>query len=88
MAARSKSTSIHEPPPAARVIAPKPTRNWRAWVFQSYMLTATLAFGVLVVLASFTNYFPVDLSSTRAVQTVNSVWFAQLMWIVSFIGKP
>ena len=71
---------------AAKQIAPKPTRRWRAWVFQAYLLVATVAFGVLVVLASLFNYFPVDLSITRAVQTINAPWFASLMGAVSYVG--
>ena len=71
---------------AAEQIAPKPTRRWRARVFQVYLVVATAAFGVLVVLASMFNYFPVDLSVTRAVQTINVPWFASLMEWVSFFG--
>jgi membrane-associated phospholipid phosphatase len=71
---------------AAEQIAPKPTRRWRARVFQAYLVVATAAFGLLVVLASMSNYFSVDLSVTRAVQTINVAWFASFMWGVSSIG--
>jgi membrane-associated phospholipid phosphatase len=71
---------------AAEQIAPRPTRRWRARVFQAYLVVTTVAFGILVVLASLFNYFPVDLSITRAVQTINVAWFASLMWWVSLIG--
>jgi len=71
---------------AAEQIAPKPARRWRARVFQGYLLAATVAFGVLVVLASQFNYFPIDLSITRAVQTYNAAGFASLMWWISFFG--
>jgi membrane-associated phospholipid phosphatase len=70
----------------AKEIAPKPTRRWRAWVFQGYLVAATAAFAILVVLASRFNYFPVDLSITHGVQTINAAWFANLMWAVSFVG--
>jgi len=71
---------------AAEQIVPKPTRHWRARVFQGYLVVATVAFGILVVLASLFNYFAIDLSITRAVQTINFVGFAGLMWWVSLIG--
>jgi membrane-associated phospholipid phosphatase len=70
----------------AKEIAPKHVRRWRARLFQVYLVTATLAFGTLVMLASRFNYFPVDLSITRGVQTINAVWFANLMWAVSYLG--
>jgi len=71
---------------ATEQIAPKPTRRWRARVFQAYLVVATATFGILVVLASMFSYFSVDLSVTRAVQTINVAWFASLMWWVSVIG--
>ena len=37
---------------AAEQIAPQPTRHWRARAFQAYLVVATIAFGILVVLAS------------------------------------
>ena len=70
----------------AKEIVPKPTRRWRARVFQIYLVVATIAFGALAVLASLFNYFPIDLSITRGVQTINAVWFANGMWDVSFLG--
>lgn len=71
---------------AVEQIAPKPTRRWRARVFQAYLVVATLTFGVLVVTASMFNYFAVDLSITRAVQTIHFAWFTSFMESVSFIG--
>jgi len=71
---------------AAEQIVPKPTRRWRARVFQGYLVVATVAFGILVVLASLFNYFAIDLSITRAVQTISFPGFAGLMWWVSLIG--
>jgi membrane-associated phospholipid phosphatase len=71
---------------AADQIAPKPTRLLRASVFQAYLVVAAVTFGILAVLASLSNYFPIDLTITRAVQSINSVWFADLMRWVSFIG--
>ncbi len=68
----------------AKAIAPM--RRWRAGIFQGYLVTATAAFGILFVLASRFNYFPIDLSITRGVQTINAAWFANLMWAASFVG--
>jgi membrane-associated phospholipid phosphatase len=70
----------------AQEIAPKHTRRWRARVFQAYLVAATVAFGILVVLASQFNYFPIDVSITRGVQTLNAPWFGSLMWAVSVPG--
>ena len=78
-----------EAPPTAAVaqeIVPKPTRRWRARVFQGYLVAATVAFGVLVVSASMFNYFPIDLSITRGVQAINAAWFYSVMSAVSFLG--
>jgi len=71
---------------AAEQIAPKPVRRWRARIFQGYLVVATIAFGVLFVLAGMFNYFAADLSATRAVQSLNLTWFTSLMWSISWIG--
>jgi membrane-associated phospholipid phosphatase len=73
---------------AVEQIAPKPTRRWRAWVFQATLIIATAAFGVLVVLASMFNYFPIDLRVTQAVQSINLPWFDTFMLWVSIPGYP
>jgi len=71
---------------AAEQIVSNPARRWRARVFQAYLVLATLGFGTLVVLANMFSYFSIDLTVTRAVQTINFAWFTTLMWAVSFIG--
>jgi len=68
------------------VIVPGPARRWRARVFQAYLILATAAFGVLFVLASLTNYSPIDLTITHSVQTIDAAWFSSLMWAVSIVG--
>lgn len=70
----------------AAKIAAKPTRRFRAWIFQGYVVTAAIAFGILFVLARASSYFPLDLRITLGVQTVNAVWFYGLMWGVSVLG--
>lgn len=71
---------------AAEHIESKPTRRWRARVFQIYLLLATVAFGALLVTASMFDYFPIDVLITRTVQMYTAAWFARLMWWVSFPG--
>lgn len=71
---------------AAEHIVPKPTRQWRARVFQAYLLLSTVTFGALVVLANMFDYFPLDLTITRAIQTIHVLWFYNLMIWLSYFG--
>lgn len=71
---------------AANAIAPRPTRQWRARLFQGYLVAATLAFAVLLVLARQADYFPIDLRITLAVQQFDAGWFNTLMAAVSYPG--
>jgi membrane-associated phospholipid phosphatase len=64
----------------------QPPGRWRARFFGIYLLAAALGFAALAVLASRFSYFPIDLSITRAVQTIDLPFFASFMWAVSFIG--
>ncbi len=50
------------------------------------MVTAAIGFGVLFVVAGAFTYFPIDLSITRSVQTINAAWFYDVMWAVSVVG--
>ncbi len=70
----------------AAVIAPKPTRRYRARVFQIYVLVAAGAFVALAVAARFVPYFAVDLAVTRGLQSYHGVVFDRLMYAVSWIG--
>jgi undecaprenyl-diphosphatase len=71
---------------AAQEVAPRPTRNWRARLFQGYLVTAVIGFAVLVVLATQFDYFPIDLTITQGVQRFNAPWFVVLMTAVSYLG--
>jgi len=71
-----------------RAIAPKRTRNYRALVFQVYVIAAAVAFAVLFALVWNVPYFTIDLTVTRAVQTISLAWFAVAMEIISFPGSP
>src|SRR5262245_22087284 len=71
---------------AQAAVAAKPKRHYRAWIFHGYLLTATIGFAVLFVLASTTDYFPIDLVITRGIQTIQAPGFFGLMWAVTEIG--
>ncbi|MEP7357133.1 MAG: phosphatase PAP2 family protein [Anaerolineales bacterium] len=72
-------------------IAPKPTRNYRAWIFQGYVVAAIIAFAVLFVLARSVSYFAFDLRITNLFQRVGDIPvlgppFTTAMAAVSWIG--
>jgi membrane-associated phospholipid phosphatase len=69
-----------------QAIAPKRTRNYRALAFQGYVIAAAVAFGVLFALVWNVPYFTIDLTVTRAIQTISWPWFAVFMEIISFPG--
>lgn len=70
----------------AAVIAPRPTRRYRAAVFQTYVLMASGAFVVLAVGARLIPYFSIDLTITRAVQSYHGHIFDRTMFWMSWIG--
>ncbi|HET9328302.1 MAG TPA: phosphatase PAP2 family protein [Candidatus Eisenbacteria bacterium] len=72
----------------AQAIAPPPARRYRAALFQSYVIVAAVAFVTLAVVAHTVAYFPIDLSITRNIQAYHGVWFARVMFWVSWIGFP
>jgi len=70
----------------AAVIAPRPTRRYRAAAFQAYVLMTSVAFVVLAVGARLLPYFPIDLKITRAVQSYHGDIFDSVMFGMSWIG--
>jgi undecaprenyl-diphosphatase len=70
----------------AAVIAPRPTRRYRAAAFQIYVLGASAVFVTLAVIARTVAYFPIDLTITHAVQTYHGAAFERLMYGVSWLG--
>ncbi len=66
--------------------APRPVRNYRAWLFQFYVLAAIVAFSLLAILVSTSAYVPIDISITRGLQTDHASWFSLLMQAVSWFG--
>ncbi len=72
-------------------IAPKPTRRYRAWLFQGYVVAAVIGFGVLFFLARTVLYFPFDLQIEVLFQRladipVIGVPFTAAMVAVSWMG--
>ena len=67
-------------------VVTKSARSWHTHAFQAYLIVATVTFGLLAAFASRVSYFSLDVVITRAVQSVNAPWIAQLMWAVSIIG--
>jgi len=53
----------------AAVIAPRPTRRYRAAIFQVFVLSTSVGFVGLAVAARFVPYFAIDLTITRAIQS-------------------
>jgi len=68
------------------VIAPRPTRRYRARAFQTYALVAAAVFVTLAVVAHTVAYFPIDLRITQALQAYHGPAFARLMYDVSWLG--
>ena len=71
---------------ASAAIAPPEHRSYRAAIFQGYIVLAIIIFLVLAVLAHTIAYFTFDVTITRALQTIDSSWFAAFMYGVSWIG--
>ena len=69
-----------------KVIAPPRQRHFRAAIFQSYILMASMMFVGLAVAAHFVPYFSIDLTVTRAVQSNHGALVDQLMRDISWIG--
>jgi undecaprenyl-diphosphatase len=70
----------------AAVIAPRPTRHYRAAAFQAFVLGASVVFVVLAVVAHTVAYFPIDLTITHAVQAYHGPVFDRLMIATSWLG--
>lgn len=71
---------------AASAIVPRPVRRYRALLFQGYVVTATVAFGVLFVYARTVAYFAFDLNLTHWLQGFHPYWFDALMRFVTVLG--
>lgn len=72
--------------PQAPATVTKPVRHYRAYLFQIYIVVAVLGFGALFVFARSVPYFTFDLTIERALQSINSQAFYDLMYFVSGLG--
>lgn len=70
----------------ADAIAAKPSRHYRALVFQGYIVGAVIVFIVLAILAKTVAYFTFDVTITHEVQEFNAGWYDALMYSLSWIG--
>ena len=68
------------------VIEKRPTRRYRAAVFQVYVLVASAGFVVLALAARTVPYFAIDLRVTRAIQNYHGPVIDNLMFGISWIG--
>jgi membrane-associated phospholipid phosphatase len=66
--------------------APAPVRRYRAVLFQVALVLVAGAFGVLTFLVKTMSSFAIDLQITRAIQSINSTFFASLMSLISWPG--
>jgi membrane-associated phospholipid phosphatase len=70
------------------VTVSKGIRNYRALIFQGYIVTVVISFTVIAVFAHFVPYWPIDLAVTQRIQKFNPPWFDFLMTFISAIGMP
>jgi hypothetical protein len=61
-------------------------RRLRTVLFQGYLIAALSVFAILAVLSSTMAYFPIDVTITRTLQTLQAPWFETLMRAVSWLG--
>ena len=73
----------------ARVIATKPTRRWRAWVFQVYVVTAAIGFGILFLVAGAFTYFPIERLPFISIGGASRAFLSVNPWLlISLSGLP
>lgn len=66
----------------------RPTRNYRAYLFQLALIIITGSFALLTFLVKTTPSFPIDLAITRFIQSINLPFFDTLMYLISWPGFP
>lgn len=69
-----------------RISLPGWVRNYRAWVFQVYVLVALVAFSFLAFVADVAEYTETDLEITRALQSSLPAWVRGVMQAISWPG--
>jgi len=71
---------------ARRWAAPERLRRYRSLLFQLYVLAALLAFSILALAASVTEYLEFDLEATRELQSEIPPGFGLMMQAISWPG--
>lgn len=71
---------------AQKVTVSKTTRNYRALVFQGYLVIAVLVFIGLAILAHIFPYFPIDLFMAKYWQSVHIPGLPAFMAFISYFG--
>jgi membrane-associated phospholipid phosphatase len=64
----------------------RPTRRYRTYLVQFFLLVTTSTFAMLTFLVKTTPAFPIDLAITRALQSINFPFFDTLMRLISWPG--
>jgi undecaprenyl-diphosphatase len=67
-------------------VAPRRVRTRRQTAFQIYLLSAAVVFVALALMARARPYFAIDLTITRALQSIDHPAFAALMLGLSWLG--
>ncbi len=67
-------------------VVTRPVRHYRAFIFQGYVIGATIAFAILFFLARQLPYFSFDLPVERAVQSIHNPIVTILMEFVTGLG--
>lgn len=70
-----------------RELAPSGLRINRSHVFTAILLLALVLFIALALLARMVDYFPIDVTITQSLQTIEQRWFDLLMKAVSWPGR-
>lgn len=71
---------------ARQISVPAWVRNYRAWIFQLYVLVALVAFSLLAFVADVSEYTEADLEISRALQGGLPAWARGLMQAISWPG--
>jgi undecaprenyl-diphosphatase len=67
-------------------IVEKPSRHYRALIFQSYVVGAIMLFIVLAILAKTIAYFTFDVTITHEIQEFHVWWFDAFMYSLTWLG--
>lgn len=63
-----------------------PAQRYRAFLFQGYVIAASISLTVLAILSRYNPYFPFDLFITKTFQLLNNPIFLKFMEFISYWG--